>query len=360
MNMKTLGVGLIAVAAMLAIGSAYFEGRDRDSPVVASVRPDAASAAPAVPAAQPPAEDTAFTHYRVDNAAARAIHVDGSVLWVGTTVGLIRFDTRSGEHRYFSERDGLKSQAVLHVASHAGRIVLGTNGGGLAFFDQSRPTWEHYGVAEGLPDARVFSTLHARNGDLWLATWAGVIHMPADSLAQRDRWRHYTRETTKGALPGNRVYALAEQANGAIWAAAQGGVARYQNGKWTNWRGAGEAAAADAVAVTIARDGIVWIGTLDSGLAAFDGKRWRAFGKAEGLPGSRIFALHEDAQGQLWIGTDKGLVRRAEGRFSALGPDDGLVGSAVFSVAAPADGTLWVGGNGGVAHIRRYALHDLR
>ena len=48
------------------------------------------------------------------------------------------------------------------------------------------------------------------------------------------------------------------------------------------------------------RDGLLWAGTED-GLHRYEGGRFRHFGQAAGLPSAEITALHESADGTLWV-----------------------------------------------------------
>ena len=67
------------------------------------------------------------------------------------------------------------------------------------------------------------------------------------------------------------------------------------------------------------RDGYLWFTTND-GLVRFDGVRFRIFGKGNtpGIVSNRFTSLHEDAQGDLWAGTeDGGLTRYSMGRFQS-------------------------------------------
>lgn len=42
-------------------------------------------------------------------------------------------------------------------------------------------------------------------------------------------------ENTSGGLPNDWVYGLAAGKNGEVWMATEGGLARYMDGKWSNW-----------------------------------------------------------------------------------------------------------------------------
>ncbi len=70
----------------------------------------------------------------------------------------------------------------------------------------------------------------------------------------------------------------------------------------------------------------------------------RQFGPTEGLRAPFIYALAQDRQGYLWLGTGEGLVRYDGSRFVALTQKDGLAEDFVVSLREdPATGALWVG-----------------
>ncbi|MBX3607827.1 MAG: regulator, partial [Piscinibacter sp.] len=333
-----------------------------------------------------------FTHFRVGNKNVKRLFVDGDVVWVGTSGGAVRYDTRTDEYKLFDTSSGLLSNGVFHVGKLGGRIVLGTYGGGLALLDPVTQTFRTYNIPDGLGDAFVYDVLQARNGDVWIATWSGVNRVRGGALDDRARWELHTVDSTHGGLPNDWVYGLAEGPNGEIWLATEGGLARFHEGRWQHWKhgdglGAPYAKVKDQIAykndpaqvsehhakqkqemglagvdvaynpnyiVSLAVDaqGVVWAGTWGAGLSRFDGRTWTQYTVAEGLPGNHVFMLHLDPQGMLWIGTNNGLARLRDGRFDVLTTHDGLFNNTVFSMATTRDGTRWVGSYGGVARIR--------
>jgi ligand-binding sensor domain-containing protein len=105
------------------------------------------------------------------------------------------------------------------------------------------------------------------------------------------------------------------------------------------------------VSIIVDRAGTVWTGTWGGGLARFDGKAWKNYTVKDGLPGNHVFMLHQDAQGQIWVGTNNGLARMTGDKFVNLSTQDGLFSNYVFSMASSTDGHRWVGSFGGVTHL---------
>jgi ligand-binding sensor domain-containing protein len=334
----------------------------------------------------------AFTHFRVGEKNVKSIYAEGSVVWVGTSGGVIRYDSATADYKLYDAKNGLLSNGIFYVGKLQGRIAVGTYGGGLSLLDEGTKQWETYNIPEGLGDAFVYDVLEAKNGDVWIATWSGANRIRGGTLRDRSKWDLYTVENTKSGLPNDWVYGLAEGKNGDIWMATEGGLALYRDGKWTHWnhkRGLGapyekvkkdiafdsdpskqslhhaqqkkEMGLQDIsvaynpnyiIAMKVDAEGVVWAGTWGGGLARYDGKKWRNYTVADGLPGNHVFMLHIDPAGRLWIGTNNGLALMRDGKFEVKGMKDGLFAKNVFSMATSPNGSQWIGSYGGVAHIR--------
>jgi ligand-binding sensor domain-containing protein len=335
---------------------------------------------------------SAFTHFRVGSKNVKSIFIDGKVVWVGTSGGVVRYDTATDEYKLFDAHNGLLSNGVFHVGRLGSRLVVGTYGGGMSVLDESTRQWENYNIPEGLADAFVYDVLEASNGDVWIATWSGANRVRGGDLRDRRKWDTFTVENTGGGLPNDWVYGLAEGKNGDIWLATEGGLARLRQGKWENWnhaKGLGapyEKVKKDItfkndpskvsshhakqkqemglegvevaynpnyiVSLAVEPNGVVWAGTWGGGLARFDGSRFRNFTVADGLPGNHVFMLHRDQKGRLWAGTNNGLARIDQGKFRVTTTAEGLFSNTVFSMATGEDGSLWVGSYGGLARLR--------
>ena len=389
---------MIAIPKCIAAAAAAAVLAGAAAAIAAQPAPKQAAAPSASGAAGAPREkDQAFTQFRVGNKNVKALFAEGDVLWVGTSGGVVRYDTRKDDFKLYDVKSGLLSNGVFHVSRIGGRVAIGTYGGGLSLLDEKTGKWENFNVPEGLGDAFVYDVLKASNGDLWIATWSGVNRVRGGNLRDRSKWSLHTVDSTGGGLINDWVYALAEGKDGIIWMATEGGLVRFKDDQWENWnhaRGLGapyEKVKADIafksdpskvsqhhakqkaemglegvdvaynpnyiVALAVDRQGVVWAGTWGGGLSRYDGKAWKTWTTAEGLPGNHVSMLHVDKSGTLWVGTNNGLTQMHDGRFKVMTVKDGLFANTVFSMASTASEGIWVGSFGGVAHIKRPRLH---
>ncbi len=405
-NPLFLALGVLASAAIIV--GAFLLGQQGSEPSVAKQEaPESAVPVPASQIQQPqqpvplasdevhsPAAGPRFSHFRVGNRNVKSIFADGNYVWVGTSGGVIRYDTESDDYELFNNKNsGLLSNGIFHISRLDRKMVVGTYGGGMALFDMDANTWQTINIPQGLADQFVYDVLKVANGDVWIATWSGANLVRNGEFDNPDAWETFTVENTNGGLPNPWVYGIEEGVNGDMWFATEAGLALYKDGQWQNWQhedglGApfeivekaiqfksdpGQASKHHArqkdeqglqnvnvaynpnyvISLQVQKDGTVWAGTWGAGLARFKDGKWKYYTSFEGLPANHIFMLYLDPEENLWIGTSKGLalLDRDTDTFSIKTMNDGLYAENVFSMTNGQHGDLWIGSFGGVAHI---------
>lgn len=390
-----LGAGVIVGAFQLGQ-----QGGDDESST--STQTSVAAVEPAVQPPQsqrdvallPDAEGPRFSHFRVGNRNVKSIFADDKYVWVGTSGGVIRYDTEQDDYQLFNNKNaGLLSNGIFHISRLDHRLAIGTYGGGLALFDPEADSWQIINIPQGLADQFVYDVLKLANGDVWIATWSGANLVRGGEFDNPDAWETFTVENTNGGLPNPWVYGVEEGANGDMWFATEAGLALYRDGAWTNWQhedglGADYEIVKNAIqfrsdpgqasmhhsrqkeeqglqnvnvaynpnyviSMQVQNDGTVWAGTWGAGLSRFKDGEWKNFTSFDGLPANHIFMLYLDPEENLWVGTSKGLARldQASETFSVKTMNDGLYAENVFSMAKGQANDLWIGSFGGVAHI---------
>ncbi len=169
---------------------------------------------------------------------------------------------------------------------------------------QARLRFEHLTSAEGLSNDSVFAILQDRHGFMWFATQGGLNRYDGYRITQ---YRHDPKNPD--SLGEDFIVFLFEDTRGGIWAGSGAGVNRLDpySGTFRHygfprgvWAGAEDS------------HGVVWVGgntslhRLDPGAEAFrDYDIDQDLFRGEG----GIRAIHADATGTLWLGTDFGLIR---------------------------------------------------
>ncbi len=210
--------------------------------------------------------------------------------------------------------------------------------------DFGNDVWDHHGIGSGGGDGIGWlGFLRARMdpaGNLWFLgdqaapTVTGNIEI---QILSRDKteWRQVTPLTTNGGLWGGKMFDVAFGPNGVVYVASNWtGVQEWRTGgyDWANlsdlsgdvWSPIARvevelSSDADVEALALGDDGILWIGTTD-GLYKYNGNLAPEFrikripvrqGFNIGLLGVMVKDLLFDREGNLWVGTDKGLNRIA-------------------------------------------------
>lgn len=216
-----------------------------------------------------------------------------------------------------------------------------------------RPRFRIAGAAQGLPSTEIKALARDADGYLWIAT--------ADGLARHDgiemrTWRHDPRDPA--GLPGNNVQALVFDAGNRAWIATEGGglsVLDARRVRFTHYRMATHPQLGSDDVWALARQGdAIWAGTYEGGLTRIGaGGAMRRYTRAsDGLPSDTVLSLAIDADGVLWVGTDRGLARQRGSRFETVALPGADGAPMLYSLSQQADG-LWAGTSSGVWTYRQ-------
>ena len=152
-------------------------------------------------------------------------------------------------------------------------------------------------------------------------------------------------------LPQSLVSCILQTRDGYIWAGTRGGLARFDGVRFTVFddRVPGQLRESEVWALAEDADAALWIGTFGGGLTRLEDGVFTTYTVRDGLPADQVGALAVGPGGDLWVGTSAGLVRRRGGRFERVAGDAELPGRGVSALHVDAHGVVWIGMDRGLA-----------
>ncbi len=252
---------------------------------------------------------------------------DGAV-WIGTSGnGLFRYDGTGFEKIATSH-----SQILSLLEDLEKNLWVGTGGGGLNRIRQR--SVELKGTEIGLPEA-VQSLCQDDSGTLWATTQNGLLTRWTD-----DKWRPIATEET---WPGDATCLVADHPD-TLWVGTQHhGLLCCRNGHLISWAKADQVRGHAIRALLISKNGDLWIGEENTNaLQRLHGDQLQDF---ELPPNIRLIrAITQDATGNIWVGTSKGVLLRVTGNQLTDETTNFFGGplSIRYLYATP-EGSLWIG-----------------
>lgn len=219
-----------------------------------------------------------------------------------------------------------------------GNLWIGTGGAGL---HRLRPKpLTHYSLEEGLPRKDVYRITEDGLGGLWISTGCGYLtHFQAETFTT-------IFEDDQGA-PLGCIFALYLDEEGGLWMARNTNLSRYQNGTFTTYTVEDGLPGTHIFSIFEDRDGHIWIGTGEQGVARFDGSTFTRYTTQDGLVNNNVRFITQTRDGALWFGTGEGISRLQGTSFINYTAQDGAPKSMIRAIHEDADGVLWFGSYGG-------------
>ncbi|MCX6582278.1 MAG: response regulator [Candidatus Aminicenantes bacterium] len=238
---------------------------------------------------------------------------------------------------------------------------------------------------DGLPQNTILAVRQTRDGYLWLGTQEGLARYNGKDI------RVFDLGNTRG-FPGNSITALVEDTDGALWMGSNKGIGRLKNGEFTSFTTDSSLSSDKITALCLYPDGSIWVASRGGGINTIKdgvisqfalprvplardirtiyvdrkGNIWAGaagvgiirinnndhsieiFNEEQGLPSRHVVAFLEDSRGNLWVGTDAGLVLFDYNHvsFKTYRAEDGFPGRFVGAFCEDRDGNLWIGTDG--------------
>jgi ligand-binding sensor domain-containing protein/two-component sensor histidine kinase len=261
-------------------------------------------------------------------------------LWVAMEQGVSRL--RDGKFEAVPLGEGETTVGVVYslCSDREGNIWLGFQSNGLGRLRTKQLLT--LAASDGLPNDSTRSVFQDSKGNVWIGTVDGVARY------QNGKLTNY--QTLNGARIGS-VRSLAEDSRGNIWIGADQELLILKGNllsKIAEWKWPSEIE-------VIYRDphGHMWVGTDGEGLFEFDGANVKHYRTHDGLAGNQVRAIHSDRHGALWVSTfGRGISKYADGKFVTYTTKDGLAGNRVSAIHEDDEGALWFATRQGLSRFK--------
>jgi signal transduction histidine kinase/ligand-binding sensor domain-containing protein len=315
-----------------------------------------------------------------DNAPLSIAQGGDGYLWIGTQMGLLRFDgirfskwRAPGGHGALNHAKLLlqSREGALWIVSDKGLSVLRGNeltdiplsGGSIQslFEDHGGTIWSTramlkdgqmplctvsthpvrcYGPADGLSILYATKMAEDREGFLWIGSSSLVRWKPG--TPQTD----YFTQSLQAYGDSNGVSDLLTLSDGSLLAglAAKGADAGLQwrrQGRWQPFSTrAYDGSASGGEILFQDRDGAIWLRPIGPGLVRMQGERADRFTQADGLSSDEVRGFLQDAEGTVWVLTARGLDSFSRFAVTTFSSREHMPNGPAAAVAARADGAV--------------------
>ena len=200
---------------------------------------------------------------------------------------------------------------------------------------------DRWATESGFPGGAVHAITQTSDGYLWIAAEKGLVRF--DGLT----FRLFTPGSDAGI--GRAMLGVAGTPDGSLWARPRGAALyRFHEGAFENILPAVGAPESVVTAMLRGRDGAMFLATLGRGAAVYRGRRFESLATTKALPSSSfVVSMAEASDGDVWLGTrDAGLLRVRGDRITRV--TEGLPDLKINCLLAGNAGEVWVGTDKGV------------
>ena len=321
-----------------------------------------------------PLDSANIGHY-VKNAIITILEDNHGILWTGSNgKGLFQFDRKSKKYikNYtFSENDpnSISSNFIDQpIMDSSGNLWVPTKNG-LNKYNRESDNFTRYSITKnsaGL-ESRIYSVSFDRKGMMWVGTENGAFKI---NSSDGKILNHFLPSSNVKGLNHNVTYGIYHDRLGQLWISVEnngiirwnpetGDCEQFYNGKPNS----------DGFDITTvyhfkeAKNGLVWMTVAEGGIVSFYPEGKKGFypfilnpSEKDRKEGSYVTGIQTDSSGNMWMGTENGVVRLEKNGKQTLFSSKGnsaetTASNYIWTVLVDRNNNIWAGTNNGLIFI---------
>jgi ligand-binding sensor domain-containing protein len=255
-----------------------------------------------------------YTEPEVPSKHINSMFSIGNEIWVGTGSGVLKiagekwtsYDKGIGHHDILEISMGPDSVLWAHAEIWPDNEDMHSDYAVLKLKDSTWSTfWTTVYSESGKNNCWGIGRLDAlgvdNKGSLWLGGYCGFYKY--DNGICNNVQEIKFKQNKKG-FPSNSIGSIAFE-NEKIWVGTDYGIVLIDGKDTTVMKDF----KLDVCSIAIDSNGTKWFGTYNNGLASYNGNKWIKYTtENSGLPDNNVYCLAFDKNGNLWMGTRKGVA----------------------------------------------------
>lgn len=217
-----------------------------------------------------------------------------------------------------------------------------------------------YTIKDGLPSDYISRLFEDSRGDIWIS----VRFPPKNGLAKWERRTNTIHDLTSTqvspSLQINDPTSFKEDRQGNVWIGLNdpGGLLRYRDGRFDLFTTKDGLPTGSIFDLYFDHQERLWIASVAGGLGRVDNPtdehpKFTLYNTGNGLSSNRVTCIVEGGQGQLYVGTGRGVDRLdpEKGNVKHYTESDGLAIGGIDDMFKDKDGNIWVATTQGLSRL---------
>lgn len=259
-------------------------------------------------------------------------------VWLGLqTGGIFRTDGNTLERVPNAELLEELDVYALHV-DQDGKVWVGTNQGAFTYENKIlRPIT----LDQDAEKIRVRAFLEDQQGRFWMATdGMGVYRFSGEDVVHIDK---------ADGLPSNYVTCLEKDQKGRVWIGTREGICYWRNGNLKVFTQENGLCFDNIGMLLVDRQDNVWMSSVAYGLCRFSRDNFILHARKEGIEEPLVWSIARNAEGDLLVGTERGLYIKGPNRFEQVEDlPEGFSHARFTRLLTDSKGRTWLGSSRGL------------